>query len=91
MKDVDKWMEEIDKEVLKELIILSKADEIEEKLEMRITPITVIEVEKLLDWLAENGEYMAQIGKLSAKYKGIAEDTINGKRQMFYIEREIKQ
>lgn len=62
----------------------------EEKLEMRITPLTVIEVKRLLDWLSQNGEYMAQIDNLNMKYKGVAEDTINGKREMFYIERKIK-
>lgn len=62
----------------------------EEKLEMRITPLTVIEVKRLLDWLLQNGEYIAQIGNLNMKYKGVVEDTINGKREMFYIERKIK-
>jgi len=61
----------------------------EEKLEMRITPLTIMEIEKLLDWLSKNGEYLATIDKINFKYKGIAEDTINGKREMFYIERKI--
>ena len=62
----------------------------EQKLSMNITPITVMEVEKLLNWLTEHGEYMAQIGDLKMKYKGIVEDTINGKRQVFYLERKVK-
>lgn len=57
---------------------------------MNITPITVMEVEKLLNWLTEHGEYMAQIGDLKMKYEGIVEDTINGKRQAFYLERKVK-
>lgn len=57
---------------------------------MNITPLTVMEVGKLLDWLTENGDYMAQINNLNMKYKGIIEDTINGKREVFYIERKIK-
>lgn len=63
----------------------------EEKIEMRITPLTIIEFNKILDYIAENGEYLAQIGDLNLRYKGIAEDTINGKRQMFYIERKINE
>lgn len=57
---------------------------------MNITPLTVMEVCKLLDWLTENGDYMAQINNLNMKYKGVIEDTINGKREVFYIERKIK-
>lgn len=62
----------------------------EEKLEMRITPLTILETEKLMDWLTENGEYLAQIGNLKMQYKGEVEDTLQGKRQVFYIERKIK-
>lgn len=63
----------------------------EGKVEMRITPLTIIEFNKILDYIAENGEYLAKIGDLNMVYKGIAEDTINGKRQMFYIERKINE
>lgn len=63
----------------------------EEKVEMRITPLTIIEFNKILDYISENGEYLAQIGDLNMRYKGIAEDTINGKRQIFYIERKINE
>lgn len=62
----------------------------EEKLEMRITPLTILETEKFMDWLAENGEYLAQIGNLKMQYKGEVEDTLQGKRQVFYLERKIK-
>ena len=55
-----------------------------ERLEGHITPLTVIELQYLLNWLKENGEYMAQIDNVIMKYKGIVEDTINGKREMFY-------
>lgn len=54
---------------------------------MNITPITVMEIEKLLNYLAENEDYMAQIGKIKIEYMGVAEDTLNGTREMFYIER----
>ena len=46
-----------------------------------------MEIEKLLNYLAENEDYMAQIGKLKIKYMGVTEDTLNGTREMFYIER----
>lgn len=62
----------------------------EEKLEMRITPLTILETEKMMDWLAENGKYLAQIGNLKMQYKGTVEDTIKGKRQIFYLERKVK-
>lgn len=62
----------------------------EEKLEMRITPLTILETKKLMDWLTENGEYLAQIGDLTMQYKGTVEDTIKGKRQVFYLERKVK-
>lgn len=62
----------------------------EEKIEMYITPITIMELEKLLNYLAENEYYMAQIEKLKIKYMGVTEDTLNGTREMFYIERGRK-
>ena len=63
----------------------------EERLEMRITPLTIMEAEKLMNWLTVNGEYIAQIGNLKMQYKWTIEDTISGKREIFYIERKIKQ
>ena len=41
----------------------------EERLEMRITPLTIMEAEKLMNWLTVNGEYIAQIGNLKMQYK----------------------
>ena len=64
------------------------SEEAEEKICMNITPITVMELEKLFNYLVENEDYMAQIGKLKIKYMGVTEDTLNGTREMFYIERE---
>lgn len=58
---------------------------------MRITPLTIMEAEKLMNWLTVSGEYIAQIGNLKMQYKGTIEDTISGKREFFYIERNIKQ
>ena len=62
----------------------------EEKQSMNINPITILECNKLLNWLTENGEYLAQIGDLTMQYKGTVEDTIKGKRQIFYLERKVK-
>ena len=62
----------------------------EEKQSMNINSITIMECNKLLNWLTENGEYLAQIGDLSMQYKGTVEDTIKGKRQIFYLERKVK-
>ena len=59
----------------------------EEKIAMNITPITIMELEKLLNYLVEKEDYMAQIGKFKFKYMGVTEDTLNGTREMFYIER----
>ena len=63
----------------------------EENKYMNISVVTITETQKLLDWLVENREYFAQIGDLSMKYKGIHEDTISEKRQIFYIERKINE
>lgn len=62
----------------------------EEKQSMNINSITIMECNKLLNWLTENGEYLAQIGDLTMQYKGTVEDTIKGKRQIFYLERKVK-
>ena len=63
------------------------SEEAEEKICMNITPITVMELEKLFNYLVENEEYMAKIGNLKIKYMGTTEDIYNKTREMFYIER----
>ena len=62
----------------------------EEKKYMNITPVTVFELEKMLNWLTEHGTYLAQIGNLRLYYKGTEEDTIDGKREVFLIKRKIR-
>lgn len=59
-----------------------------EKVCINITPITVMEVEKMLDYLVKNEQYMAQIGNLKIKYIGISDDSYENQREMFYIERK---
>lgn len=55
-----------------------------EKIPMIISPVTVMQLEKLLDTLIEKSDYSAQIGNIKIKY--IGKDDIE-KRDMFYIER----
>lgn len=48
-----------------------------------------IDLERTLNYLAEYNMYFAQIGKTKIRYIGEKEDTTNGKRQVFEIERKI--
>ena len=57
--------------------------------EMNITPLTIYELHKILDYISKNETYLAIMGNISIYYKGVIEDTAKGKRQMFYIERKI--
>ena len=56
---------------------------------MNITPSTVFELENILNYIKENGEYLAQIGNIRMYYKGEEEDTIDGKREVFLIKRKV--
>lgn len=62
----------------------------EEIKHMNTTPQLVLGLEKILDYLVENNNYSAQINNINIFYKGIKEDTVNGKRQVFEIERKVK-
>lgn len=62
----------------------------EEIKHMNTTPQLVFGLEKILDYLVENNNYNAQINNTNIFYKGIKEDTANGKRQVFEIERKVK-
>lgn len=48
-----------------------------------------IDLERTLNYLAEHNAYFAQIGKTKIRYIGEKEDTTNGKRQVFEIERQV--
>lgn len=48
-----------------------------------------IDLERTLNYLAEHNAYFAQIGKTKIRYIGEKEDTANGKRQVFEIERQV--
>lgn len=57
--------------------------------EMNITPLTIYELNKTMDYISENETCLAVMDNISIYYKGVVEDTAKGKRQMFYIERKI--
>lgn len=57
---------------------------------MNITPSTVFELNKMLNYIKDNDSYIAQISNISIKYNGIQEDTYNGKREVFIIERDAE-
>lgn len=49
-----------------------------------------LDLTKILNHLVENEDYMAQLGNFTIKYIGKSEDTRNGKREVFEIERLCK-
>lgn len=49
-----------------------------------------IDLERTLNYLTEHNDYFAKIGKTMIRYIGEKEDTINGKRQVFEIERQVE-
>lgn len=55
----------------------------------QVTTGFVLDLENILNSLVENENFMAQIGKTTIRYIGETEDTANGKRQVFEIERKI--
>ena len=57
---------------------------------MTTTPQFVFGLENILDELVKNNNYQAQIGNTTITYNGILEDTLNGKREVFYITRKVK-
>ena len=62
-----------------------------EKIEMTVTPPFVFYLQHILDFIKDNGEYMAKIDNVNMFYKGIKVDTTNGTREVYILEREIKQ
>ena len=49
----------------------------------------VLDLNKILNYLIDNDKFIAQIGDVKICYKGVIEDTANGARQVFVIERKI--
>lgn len=58
--------------------------------QMNISVSFSLDLEKILNHLVENDTYMAQLGDITIKYIGAKEDTSNGKREVFEIERLCK-
>lgn len=55
--------------------------------QMNISVAFSLNLTKILNDLVENDTYMAQLGNITIKYIGTAEDTSKGKREVFEIER----
>lgn len=70
---------------------MSIGSDIEEKIvEQERTSLGFsIDLERTLNYLVEHNDYFAKIGKTMIRYIGKKEDTINGKRQVFEIERQV--
>lgn len=62
-----------------------------EEKSMNVSPITIMQFDKLLEELVNNEGYMAQCGNITIKYEGTVEDTLFGKRQAFTIVRKIEE
>ena len=58
--------------------------------QMNISVSFSLDLEKILNHLVENETYIAQLGNLTIRYIGVKEDTANGKREIFEIERLCK-
>ena len=48
-------------------------------------------LEQTLDYLVKNTSYMAQIGEINIRYIGTTEDTFSGKKELFEIQRRVKE
>ena len=68
---------------------MSEADNQEDKKQVNTSLGFSIDLERTLNYLAEHNMYFAQIGKTKIRYIGEKEDTANGKRQVFEIERQV--
>lgn len=62
-----------------------------EKISHNINAITVIEFNRILDELVNKEGYLLQIGDIKIFNQGIVEDTLGGKRQVFQIQRKVKE
>ena len=50
----------------------------------------VMGLEQTLNYLAEHTEEMAQIGNINIKYLGKKEDSLNGGKEVFEIQRIVR-
>lgn len=51
----------------------------------------IMGLEQILNYLVEHNQYMAQIGNINIKYLGKKEDSFNGKREVFEIQRKVEE
>ena len=63
---------------------------IEEKKQINTSLGFSIDLERILNHLVEHETYMAMISNIRIRYIGEKEDTANGKRQVFEIERKVE-
>lgn len=62
----------------------------EEIEEMIITPVTIIQLERILNYLVQNEEYSAKFNNLEIKYQGYYENQ-NESLEMFTIYRKKEE
>lgn len=62
----------------------------EEIEKMRITPITMVQLERILNYLVKNKEYSAKFNNLEIKYQGYYENQ-NESLEMFTIYRKKEE
>ena len=62
----------------------------EEIEEMRISPTTVVQIERILNYLAKNEEYSAKLNNLEISYQGYYEEK-EGNIEMFTIYRKKEE
>lgn len=62
----------------------------EEIEEMRTSPITVVQIERILNYLAKNEEYSAKLNNLEISYQGYHEEK-EGNIEMFTIYRKKEE
>ena len=63
---------------------------IEEVKFMNTSPQFIFNLKKILDYLVENNTYNAKIGNIEIIYKATIQDTSQGKRQIFEIQRKVE-
>ena len=52
--------------------------------------LTLVAVHQMLNEAKEKASLLMTVDTLRIRYRGIVEDTVNGKREVYYIEREVK-
>lgn len=58
--------------------------------EMRISPVTTVQLEKILNYLVDHKGYGAKFGNILIGYQGIYEDE-NKSKEMFIIYRDKEE